>query len=104
MSGNDGIAEPIIALDAMGGDNAPKEIVQGAVQAARELGLRIALVGRAETIEALIRRSGPPPHTNSSTAGDRPETPRIQAYPRGIALPLNPKTECPAPRAIAPTS
>jgi len=65
MSGNDGIAEPIIALDAMGGDNAPKEIVQGAVQAARELGLRIALVGRAETIEALIRRSGPPPHAIS---------------------------------------
>ena len=37
---------PIIALDAMGGDNAPAEIVAGAVRAARELGVRVALVGR----------------------------------------------------------
>jgi glycerol-3-phosphate acyltransferase PlsX len=35
-----------LALDAMGGDKAPSEIVRGAVQAAGELGLPILLVGR----------------------------------------------------------
>jgi len=35
-----------IALDAMGGDNAPEEIVRGAALAARQLGVRIALVGK----------------------------------------------------------
>ncbi|MBI3315850.1 MAG: phosphate--acyl-ACP acyltransferase, partial [Candidatus Omnitrophica bacterium] len=34
-----------IAVDGMGGDNAPQEIVAGAVQAAREYGFRIVLVG-----------------------------------------------------------
>lgn len=34
-----------IALDAMGGDHAPHEIVAGAVHAVRERGLRVVLVG-----------------------------------------------------------
>ncbi len=34
-----------IAVDAMGGDHAPRPEVEGAVQAARELGVRILLVG-----------------------------------------------------------
>lgn len=34
-----------VALDAMGGDLAPAEIVQGALQAARELGIDVTLVG-----------------------------------------------------------
>ena len=42
--------EPVIALDAMGGDNSPAEIVKGAVQAAQALGVRVALVGREEAI------------------------------------------------------
>lgn len=40
-----------IALDAMGGDNAPGQIVEGAVQAAREQGIGVALVG----LEAVVR-------------------------------------------------
>ncbi len=40
-----------IALDAMGGDYAPAEVVLGAVQAARELGVGVLLVGP----ETLIR-------------------------------------------------
>lgn len=40
-----------IALDAMGGDNAPAEIVRGAALAVRELGVRVDLVGRPEVIE-----------------------------------------------------
>jgi glycerol-3-phosphate acyltransferase PlsX len=39
-----------IAVDAMGGDNAPKEIVAGARQAVDELGLPVVLVGQPEAI------------------------------------------------------
>lgn len=45
-----------IALDAMGGDNAPREIVAGAVQAARTLGISICLVGRPDAIEAELAK------------------------------------------------
>ena len=41
-----------IALDAMGGDNAPKDIVHGAVWAARDFGITVQLVGQPEAIEA----------------------------------------------------
>lgn len=40
-----------IALDAMGGDNAPREVVRGAALAVRELAVRVALVGRPADIE-----------------------------------------------------
>ena len=40
-----------IALDAMGGDNAPREVVRGAALAVRELGVRVALVGYRADIE-----------------------------------------------------
>ena len=36
-----------VAVDAMGGDKAPAEIVAGAVQAAAELGVPVVLVGRS---------------------------------------------------------
>ncbi len=39
-----------ILIDAMGGDNAPNAIVQGAIDAAREFGVQIVLVGRGEAI------------------------------------------------------
>jgi glycerol-3-phosphate acyltransferase PlsX len=39
-----------IAVDAMGGDKAPKEIVAGARQAVEELGLAVVLVGQPEAI------------------------------------------------------
>jgi glycerol-3-phosphate acyltransferase PlsX len=41
-----------IVVDAMGGDNAPAVVVDGAVQAARDLGLEIILVGRQGAIQA----------------------------------------------------
>ena len=41
-----------IALDAMGGDFAPGEIVLGGVQAARELGVGVLLVGQESAIQA----------------------------------------------------
>ena len=45
-----------VALDAMGGDNAPGEIVLGAVQAAREYGIGVYLVGREEAIQAELAK------------------------------------------------
>ena len=39
-----------IAVDAMGGDNAPREIVEGAKLAVEELGVPVVLVGQAEAI------------------------------------------------------
>jgi glycerol-3-phosphate acyltransferase PlsX len=39
-----------IAVDAMGGDKAPGEIVAGAVQAADELGVPVVLVGRPDEL------------------------------------------------------
>jgi len=45
-----------IALDAMGGDHAPRVEVEGAIQAARELGLRVLLVGRPEALKAELSR------------------------------------------------
>lgn len=40
-----------IALDAMGGDLAPKAVVEGALRAARELAIAVILVGDRATIE-----------------------------------------------------
>ncbi len=45
-----------VALDAMGGDNAPSEVVLGAVQAAREYGIGIYLVGREQLIRAELAK------------------------------------------------
>ncbi|MGV3759612.1 MAG: phosphate acyltransferase PlsX [Actinomycetota bacterium] len=42
-----------IALDAMGGDKAPEEIVAGAHRAVAELGVPVALVGQPEVLEPL---------------------------------------------------
>jgi glycerol-3-phosphate acyltransferase PlsX len=44
------------AVDAMGGDHAPRSTVEGAVMAARELGLAVSLVGREETIREELAR------------------------------------------------
>jgi glycerol-3-phosphate acyltransferase PlsX len=51
----------LIALDAMGGDHAPAEIVAGALLATRELGIDVALVGPQDVIEAELRHNGPVP-------------------------------------------
>jgi phosphate acyltransferase len=43
-----------VAVDAMGGDLAPGEIVAGAVLAVEELGVRVLLVGLEDAIEPLL--------------------------------------------------
>ncbi len=45
-----------IALDVMGGDNAPKEVVAGAVEAAREYGITVSLVGKPDVIRTELSR------------------------------------------------
>ena len=45
-----------IAVDAMGGDHAPARPVDGALAAARHLGLGVDLVGRADLIRSEIER------------------------------------------------
>jgi glycerol-3-phosphate acyltransferase PlsX len=40
-----------IAVDAMGGDHAPKAEVEGAVRAAKSLGIQIILVGREDVVK-----------------------------------------------------
>jgi glycerol-3-phosphate acyltransferase PlsX len=44
-----------IAVDAMGGDHAPREIVRGAIRASREYGLSLLLVGRGDRVRAELR-------------------------------------------------
>ncbi len=45
-----------IAVDAMGGDHAPVEIVKGAVEAAVKDGIRIILVGKEDRIRAELNK------------------------------------------------
>lgn len=45
-----------IILDAMGGDHAPEAVIEGAVQAGRDLDVEILLVGRPEAIEPELAR------------------------------------------------
>ena len=45
-----------IAVDGMGGDYAPEEIVRGVVAGAEEYGVEIALVGPAERMEAELAK------------------------------------------------
>jgi len=63
-----------IAVDAMGGDQAPKVIVQGAVAAAREYGQPLILVGDESAVRAELKLLNPPPglievHHCSEVAG-----------------------------------
>jgi len=45
-----------IAVDAMGGDTAPRAEIEGAVQAASTLGIRVILVGQEEVLKKELRR------------------------------------------------
>lgn len=51
-----GSSIPRIAVDAMGGDLGPSVVVPGAVQAAREAGLALSLVGREDEVRAELSR------------------------------------------------
>jgi len=67
-----------IAVDAMGGDHAPRAVVQGAYRAAREDGVRVLLVGDRAQVEPELARCGPPAaalelvHAEEAVAMDDP--------------------------------
>ena len=46
-----------IAVDAMGGDNAPVAVVEGAVLAAREYEIEVLLAGQREVIQGILNES-----------------------------------------------
>ena len=48
----------LIALDAMGGDHAPAEIVAGALLAGKEHGIEVACVGPKDVVAAELKRLG----------------------------------------------
>jgi glycerol-3-phosphate acyltransferase PlsX len=54
-------ARVTVAIDAMGGDHAPAEIVAGAVGAAEELDVGILLTGREEEVTPFFAADVPPP-------------------------------------------
>jgi glycerol-3-phosphate acyltransferase PlsX len=59
-----------IALDGMGGDNPPDVVVDGAIQAVRELGVQILLVGRSEDLTPRLAAHGSPAGIEIVHAGE----------------------------------
>jgi glycerol-3-phosphate acyltransferase PlsX len=53
----DEVYKLLIAVDAAGGEYAPREVVKGAIEAAKEFPIDIALVGNKTVLEMLLRRS-----------------------------------------------
>ena len=51
-------SRPVVAVDAMGGDHAPKAIVDGAIAAHRQWGVRVVLVGRPGQVRPLLAARG----------------------------------------------
>lgn len=79
-----------IAIDAMGGDHAPHEIVAGAIWAAADYGVEIELVGKQDRIEyelEKIKREG-----FTSTAGGFKEN-RIRIDMSKLDIKITPATE-----------
>src|SRR3954447_22434915 len=72
---------PRIALDAMGGDYAPRAVIDGAVAAARDLPVRIALVGPADTVSQELGRHKGAAATRSISVVDAPEAIAMAEHP-----------------------
>ena len=53
-----GLTRARIAVDAMGGDFAPEEIVAGAIEASAELDVDVLLVGDEQQINPLVKKHG----------------------------------------------
>lgn len=56
---------PVLAVDAMGGDHAPDEIVAGALAAQREHGIQILLTGPAARLHQALTKAGASPGPTS---------------------------------------
>jgi len=66
----------LIAVDAAGGDYAPHEIVKGAVKAAQEHDIKIALVGKRDILQVLTSRHA---RGNTSRQSDKPSVMIVEA-------------------------
>jgi glycerol-3-phosphate acyltransferase PlsX len=73
----------VVALDAMGGDHAPAATVQGAVEAARQHGLSVVLVGREAVLRRELLRHAPVP--KSVTLVDAPDVITMDDQPTSPA-------------------
>jgi phosphate acyltransferase len=60
----------VIAIDAMGGDRAPADIVAGALRAIDECDVDVLLVGRPDAIAAHLPGGSPPPRVELLPAAD----------------------------------
>jgi glycerol-3-phosphate acyltransferase PlsX len=67
-----------IALDAMGGDFAPDQVVAGGVQAHRELGIEVVFVGQHDTVDAALKKAGA---GNWAVIEDAPEVIGMDEHP-----------------------
>jgi glycerol-3-phosphate acyltransferase PlsX len=67
-----------IALDAMGGDFAPDQVVAGGVQAHRELGIEVVFVGQHATVDAALKKAGA---GNWAVIEDAPEVIGMDEHP-----------------------
>ena len=81
-----------VAVDAMGGDNAPGDVVEGAVEAARQGIAHVTLVGDTEKVEPELAKhetSGLPiaavPSQGTITEGDQPAL-ALRQKPRASIL------------------
>lgn len=75
----------IIAVDAMGGDYAPREAVAGAVRSANEDGTQILLVGPNEVVEAEVKRAG------GSTGIEIVDAPQVVGMEESAITPIRKK-------------
>ena len=74
-----------IAVDAMGGDHAPRSEVEGSVLAAHEYGVRVLLVGQPSAIRAELAQLSRPTGALElvpASAEITMEAPPAQAFPR----------------------
>jgi phosphate acyltransferase len=77
-----------VSVDCMGGDHAPEEVVLGALDAARALGLRVLLVGVPEALAPFLPRGdGQDPHwelvpSDEAVPEGAPPLATLRAMPR----------------------
>jgi glycerol-3-phosphate acyltransferase PlsX len=73
-----------IIVDAMGGDNAPAEIVKGSVAACRELGVDIVLVGNEERVRACLKDAKAESLTDRITVVNTTQVVEMEDDPTGV--------------------
>ena len=73
-----------IIIDAMGGDNAPSEIIKGAVEAIREFGVSVTLVGREKEVRACLAIEQAENLTDKITVVDAPEVVSMEDDPTTV--------------------